>query len=72
MRKMTSAPQGEGAMYAAGRAAQRTGTKLPEGYTAGGVPGGRGGGVHIGRSSHPELMRMGKTSPKGMKNGGRC
>jgi hypothetical protein len=46
-----------------GKERRHTTTQLPAGYTQGGVPGGKGGGVHVGRSSHPELRRLGATSP---------
>ena len=67
-RKMSAPQSGVEALLAQGKLRQQTTTKLPEGYAAGGVPGGLGGGMHIGRSSHPELRRLGATSP-GMPKG---
>lgn len=60
----TSGPEtGIESMLAAGKKRRETTTKLPEGYTAGGVPGGKGGGNHIGRSSHAMLRELGGKSP---------
>lgn len=76
----TSAPQaGVEALLDRGKARRDSDTKLPEGYAQGGVPGGRGGGMHVGRSGHTELRRMGMSSPSSMtpkgppqKNGRTC
>ena len=76
----TSAPQpGVEAMLDQGKERRKATTKLPAGYTQGGVPGGDGGGMHVGRSGHAELRRMGMGSPSNgspmgppAKNGRTC
>ncbi len=66
----TSGPQaGIESMLAAGKARRSTTTKLPSGYAAGGVPGGRGGGMHVGKSGHTQLRGLGGSSPASMVPG---
>ena len=66
----TSGPQaGVEAMLRAGKAARESTTKMPAGYAQGGVPGGRGGGMHIGKSGHTGLRSMGLSSPSSMSPG---
>lgn len=63
----SSAPQpGVEALLAQGKERRHTTTQLPAGYTAGGVPGGKGGGVGVGKSGHTELRQLGTSSPSSM------
>lgn len=57
------------AMFASGKKRRDSTTKLPEGYARGGVPGGKGGGMGVGASSHAMLRRMGSSSPSSMSPG---
>jgi hypothetical protein len=66
----TSGPDtGVEAMFATGRKRRDSTTQLPAGYTAGGTPGGKGGGMQIGQSGHAELRQAGKSSPSSMSPG---
>lgn len=69
MAKTSGPDTGVEAMFAAGRARRDSTTKLPAGYTDGGTPGGKGGGMQIGQSGHAQLRQLGKSSPSSMSPG---